>query len=154
MTVYDFTTQLAHGADGEAKLDAYFSKWYTIRHATRIEQRCGIDRVFSRPGGLFKVEYKTDTTAASTGNAFVETVSVDTFGKPGWAYASEADYLIYYIPGPEAIYIIAFATLRKHLARWVKSYPVRKIPNKSYHTHGILVPLDEFERIAEKVDSL
>jgi hypothetical protein len=154
MTVYDFTTQLHAGADGEARLDAYFAKWYTIRHATRIEQRCGIDRVFSRPGGHFKVEYKTDATAASTGNAFVETVSVDTIRKAGWAYASEADYLIYYVPGPETIYIVAMPALRRELARWKATYPLRKIPNKDYHTHGLLVPLDEFERIAERVDSL
>jgi len=154
MTVYDFTTQLNQGADGEAKLDAYFAQWYTIRHATRSEQRRGIDRIFVRPGGMFKVEYKADRKAGETGNAFVETISVDTANKRGWAYTSQADYLLYYVPGPETVYVIRFAKLRLQMAFWVQQHPARKIPNRGYHTHGLLVPLDEFEHIAEKVESL
>lgn len=151
---YDFTTQLTQGAEGERILDNYFANWFTIRHATRLEQRNGIDRIFTREGATYKVEYKTDTRASQTGNAFVETVSVDTAGKRGWAYTSEAEYLLYYVPGPETVYIIPFAQLRRHLTQWEQQYPTRKIPNRGYQTHGLLVPLDEFERIAQRVDSL
>lgn len=154
LPTYDFSAQLAQGETGERKLDAYFSRWFSIRPAKRAEQRRGIDRFFSRQGATYPVEYKTDARADETGNAFVETVSVDTVGKQGWAYTSEAEFLLYYVPGAEAVYIIPFTNLRQHLAQWVQSYPLRKIPNKGYCTHGILVPLTEFERIAQRVESL
>ena len=151
---YDFPTQLTQGADGEQLLDRYFATWFTIRHATRLEQRQGIDRIFSRQGATYKIEYKSDARANATGNAFIETVSVDTAGKRGWAYTSEADYLLYYVPGAEVVYIVPFLTLRQHLTQWAQQYPTRQIPNQGYHTHGLLVPLDEFERIAQRVESL
>ena len=31
---YDFHTQLATGEEGEARLDEYFARWYTIDPAT------------------------------------------------------------------------------------------------------------------------
>ena len=45
-------------------------------------------------------------------------------------------------------------TLRRCLPRWQRQYQARKIPNQGYCTHGLLVPLDEFERIAQRVESL
>lgn len=156
MSTYSFRTQLVNGAQGEARLDAWFGHWFTIRHATMEEQHRGIDRIFTRHdnGKCYAVEYKTDSRASSTGNAFVETVSVDTVGKPGWAYSSEADYLLYYVPVSEVIYIIPMVNLRQRLPQWQRQYQARKIPNQGYCTHGLLVPLDEFERIAQRVDSL
>ena len=32
---------------------------------------------------------------------------MDTAGKAGWAYNSQADYLVYYIPGDGLIYVLA-----------------------------------------------
>jgi hypothetical protein len=52
------------------------------------------------------------------------------------------------------IYVIAFATLRKHLPRWQQKYPKRESLNRNYSTWGLLVPLDEFERIADVVISI
>lgn len=152
-TTYDFTTQLADGESGEDYLDRKFSRWYTIRPATRLEQRQGIDRWYTRirNGETFAVEYKTDRTAGRTGNAFIETVSVDTANKPGWAYTSQARYLIYRIPDPEAIYIIPMAEIRYRVDKWRATYPERTIPNDTYNTIGTLVPLDEIERIAAAV---
>lgn len=154
--VYDFDKQLARGDKGEAFLDAFFSRHYHITRATRAQQREGIDRFFvsKETGSRMSVEYKTDTTAARTHNAFVETVSVDTTGRPGWAYASKAEYLIYYIPGDELIYVMPFAVLRKQLPRWVQEHKPKAIPNRGYKTHGICVPLDEFERYADVVISV
>lgn len=150
--MYNFNKQLAKGEDSEAKLDTIFALDYIIERVNRDLQRKGIDRIFTRKrtGAVLKIEYKTDWTAAKTGNAFVETVSVDRENKPGWAYSSQADRLIYYIPGDELIYIIAFAILRAQLAAW-KKYKTRSIPNDGYNTIGILVPLREFEHIAEQV---
>lgn len=153
MSTYQFDKQLSVGEHGEGRLDAFFAQWFVIRVATRQEQRRGIDRIFTRhaDGRVYAIEYKTDHTAGKTGNAFVETVSVDTANKPGWASRSEADLLIYYVPEDRLIYVIDFSHLRAHLPVWKKRYPQRSIPNQGYHTHGILVPLKEFEQIAIQV---
>lgn len=151
---YQFDAQHADGLAGEAFLDALFSRWYRIRPATAAQQRRGIDRWFRTATRRLAVEYKTDHTAARTGNAFVETVSVDTTHKPGWIYTSQADYLVYYIPPDGLVYVLRFAVLRRELARWVALYPVRRIPNEGYHTHGLLVALWEFEAHSEAILSV
>jgi hypothetical protein len=154
MTYYPFHTQQAQGEAGEAVLDRFFSRWYRIIPASAQHQRRGIDRVFVAGTRRIAVEYKSDSTAARTGNAFVETVSVDTAGKPGWVYTSQADFLVYFIPPDDLVYVLRPATLRKALPGWLRRYPVRAIPNAGYHTHGVLVPLDEFERLAQAIYSL
>ena len=153
--MYDFKKQLAAGEQSEAMLDNFFAQWYSITPVGMAEQRQGIDRIFTRTDGTtFPIEYKTDWTASKTGNAFVETVSVDTANKPGWAYSSKARYLIYYVPGDGLIYVIEFSKLRSHLRRWENQYQARSIPNQGYHTKGLLVPLVEFEKIAKQVISI
>lgn len=154
--IYDFRQQLHQGQAGEHRLDQFFSEWYDIAPVGMEQQRQGVDRMFKRKdnGTTYKVEYKTDKTASSTGNAFVETVSVDTANKPGWAYSSQSDYLVYFLPEDLLIYVIAFDRLRSHLPQWAKCHRTRRIPNKGYHTVGLLVPLDEFEKIATQVISL
>lgn len=139
---YDFDRQLAEGEAGEAFLDEFFRRrGHTVRPATREEQRQGIDRFIITPAGReMKVEYKTDHVAARTGNAFVETVSVDTAGKMGWALTSQADYLVYFIPG-QMIVVLPLRSLRWALPGWMREYPVRTAANNGYTTHGLLVPL-------------
>lgn len=137
-------------------LDRYFARWYRILAATPDEQREGIDRWFyalRRPRS-FAIEYKTDWTASRTGNAFIETVSVDTRDRAGWAYTSAADLLLYYLPGRASIYVLALTALRYRLPFWTQQYPIREIPNDGYHTHGLLVPLDELARSAQRVLSV
>lgn len=153
---YNFATKLHEGQKHEQFLDEFSATWYDIREVSREEQGRGIDRIFveKATGEIVKVEYKADTTASRTGNAFVETVSVDTANKRGWAYTSQADWLLYYLPGDGLIYLFEFATLRQHLPRWTKQYPTRAIPNAGYKTIGLLVPLAEFERHADKVINL
>jgi hypothetical protein len=150
---YTFDAQKAKGDSGESFLDCWFAIDYEVCPATRQEQRRGIDRIFiqRRTGQRFRVEYKTDYKAAETGNAFVETVSVDTAGRAGWAYSSQSDYLIYYIPADGLIYVLALEVLRCELPRWLREYPHRAAQNEGYATHGVLVPLDEFEKHAEVV---
>ena len=153
--IYRFDRQLAAGQQGEAALDEVFRAWFTITPATPAEQRQGIDRWFvDARGRRLAIEYKTDAAAARTGNAFVETVSVDTMHKPGWAHTSRADMLIYFIPPDGLIYALRVSRLRRALPRWERDYPTRQIPNDGYHTHGLLVPLDEFERLAVTVLSV
>jgi hypothetical protein len=149
MTTYDFDRQLAEGDRGETFLDAFFrARGHAIRRATLEEQRQGIDRVFTTPEGrVSRVEYKTDYLSAKTGNAFIETVSVDSQGKMGWALTAQADYLIYYIPG-RAIYVLPFMSLHWALPRWIRECPAKAAQNRGYATHGVLVPLEEVAGLA------
>lgn len=151
---YGFKTKLAEGEAHERFLDRYFTRsGFRILPATHDEQRQGIDRWFANCPRrlLMAVEYKADSTASKTGNAFVETVSVDVDHKPGWAYTSQADRLIYYIPPDGLIYIVPFEVLRRKLPRWITMYPGRVVANQGYNTHGILVDLAEFEAAANAV---
>jgi hypothetical protein len=128
---YTFETQKARGDAGELFLDRWFAAEYEVQPAAPQEQRRGIDRVFThrQTGQRLAVEYKTNYKAAYTGKAFVETVSVDTAGRAGWAYESQADYLVYYIPGEGLIYVITLEVLRRELPRWVQAYPHRAAQN-------------------------
>jgi hypothetical protein len=42
------------------------------------------------------------------------------------------------------------AAIRAWLPFWLQTYEVREVPNNGYHTHGLLVPLEELERCAER----
>jgi hypothetical protein len=148
---YDFPTQLAEGQAHELHLDEFFKQFNVeIRPATMDEQRQGIDRFFQfeRTGSVDSVEYKADSIAGKTGNAFIETVSVDATNKPGWAVASKAQYLVYLVTEPETIYLITMAQIRSHLPRWQQQYPTKAAQNNGYRTWGVVVPVSELERIA------
>ena len=146
---YTFKTQHGIGQSQERILDAHFRREYQVIHVPRNYQRQGIDRWFlSDDGGTVTVEYKADYTAARTGNAFIETVSVDSRNVPGWAYSSQADVLVYFIPPTKIILSICFQHLREHLPQWLQQYPTRSIPNAGYNTIGLLVPLRKLEAIA------
>lgn len=110
------------------------------------EKAEGYDRIFQYPGGTeYKMEYKTDFQASVTGNVFIETVSMDIYDKPGWAYTSKADYLIYYIPGASKLLVIPARTIRLKIERWKSMYPELRVENKGYCAYGVIVPLVEFE---------
>lgn len=151
---YGFATQLALGEQYERRLDEFFSQWAVdIRPATAEEQRQGIDRFFTHraSGTVDAMEYKADDKAGRTGNAFVETVSVDVTGKPGWAVASQARFLVYLVVEPEAIYLVSMRQLRAALPRWRAAYPEVAAQNDGYRTLGLLVPLHELDRVAVMV---
>ncbi|MEZ4614513.1 MAG: hypothetical protein R2867_03220 [Caldilineaceae bacterium] len=153
---YEMRKQLHKGEAAEAALDRHFADRFHVVAATRKQQRQGIDRIFTQraSGQIYTMEYKTDWTAARTGNAFVETISVDREGIPGWVYTSHAEWLVYFVPANFTIYLIAFADLRARLPHWLATYkPSPPIPNRGYNTHGILVPLAEFACIASRIES-
>lgn len=151
--IYDFATQLARGQEHERKLDAIFASEYDISPVGMDKQRMGIDRRYVRKsdGREFWVEYKADSKAGKTGNAFVETISVDTANKPGWAVSSTADILVYLVVEPETIYCISFQRLRARLPVWKRKFREVASMNHEYNTLGLLVPLAEFEQIADLV---
>jgi hypothetical protein len=154
---YQMKTQLSKGEEAETFIDALFAVDWEISPVSREQQRQGIDRVFTsrKTGRQHSVEYKTDWTAGRTDNVFVETVSVDSEDKPGWAYASRAEWLFYYIPGKNLLCVTDFVALREQLPRWIAEYPpAPPIPNEGYNTLGILVPLEEFCKYCKRVINL
>jgi len=154
MSVYGFDAQLAQGEQYERVLDAFFAGLGArISPVSRDDQRRGIDRMWFDPvdGRTWTVEYKADSLAGRTGNAFIETVSVDSEQRPGWAYSSQAALLVYLVTEPQTIYVISMARLRRQLARWSAVYRTAQAANNGYNTHGLLVPLHELERIAAVV---
>lgn len=155
MTTYLFDTQLTKGEEAERELDARYASAFVIMPVSRDGQRCGIDRIWTRhaDGKALRVEYKADFAAFRTGNAFVETVSVDTTGKGGWALTSQADLLAYYVVGGGLVYFIYMDKIRHTLPRWKMQYRLVSASNNGYKTWGLLVPLREFEALAHYIDS-
>lgn len=153
---FSFREQLAKGEEAERFLDGYFDDRFKVLPVTREGQRKGIDRVFidRQTHEHARVEYKTDWRAQATRNAFIETVSVDSQEKRGWAYTTQADLVFYYVPGEELVYVLQPAVIRQCLPAWQQRYRAAKARNEGYYTHGVLVPLHELERCAKEVISL
>ena len=87
-----------------------------------------------------------------TGNALIETISVDTDGRPGWAYTSRATLLVYLVTEPQTIWRDQHGTAAASVTAVVGGLSdCAQAINDGYSTHGLLVPLDELERIAAAV---
>lgn len=149
--MHDFDEKLREGEGFERVLDRYFSTEYTVTPVSDLMQRQGHDRMF-RPftgGDSFGVEYKADSKAARTNNAFIETQSVE--GRTyGWALTAKAHTLVYYIPPRCIAYWVPFARLRAALPEWRERYPVKAAENATYNTLGVIPPLWELARVATK----
>ncbi|MDQ3562708.1 MAG: hypothetical protein M3436_00735 [Pseudomonadota bacterium] len=147
---HSFQAKLRQGEAVERDLDEHFSERYSIRRVSMDDQRNGIDRVFTdrESGERFRVEYKADWRATDTGNAFIGTVSVDTTGVQGWALTSQADWVVYALPPLRKYLLIRLAELRAALTEWCENYPTAGAKNRDYTTHGVLVPLMEFAKLA------
>lgn len=156
---YSFVEQLEKGQKAERILDEYFSKWYLIADVSMDTQRKGIDRIFTRQAfsepiqPTINVEYKADEKTQSTGNVFIETMSVMEMGKYGWAWTSQADMLVY-LAIPDTIYIVPPVKIREIIPEWTKTYGVRTVRNKAYKSCGIPVPEEEFAKICSSVRRL
>ena len=133
------------------KLDNFFSQWYTIVEMPRDIDKIGIDRIWidKDTGIRYSVEYKSDRTAANTNNAFVETISVDRDNKPGWAYTCSAQFIAYYVPPLNKVWLMSTIAIKNQVDEWKKMYPIKSCPNKDksgngYTTYGVTVPLTIF----------
>jgi hypothetical protein len=139
-------------------LDRYFEdQGWRIERTTAHEERTlhlG-DRRFHRDGACYLVEYKSGLQTAQTGNVFLETISVDTAGIPGWVYTCQADYLLYAAILNHIILVFEPSRLRteienlKHMFREVQT---GRGQNRGYNTHGVIVPLSYAEQhLASKI---
>lgn len=154
--MYLFADKLHEGEEYERVLDEFFSSIFDVKHVSMNAQKSGIDRVFTnRTTNIsYSIEYKADSTAARTGNMFLETISVDTTNKPGWACTSCAQLLVYYIPPLDKAYLVSMLTIKTLVPTWAETYSKKPIPNDGYNTIGVLVPLTEFEQHCWKVYQL
>ena len=150
--MYRFDAQLQAGKAGETMLDRIFGAFFHIAKANPLQQRRGIDRVMTGKEQRQRIflEYKTDTTAATSGHAFIE---LEYGGKPGWALTSEADFLAYMVRG-KAIYVLRPATLRNRLSEWRDHFETKTIQNSTYGGTGLLVPLPYLAEISERIIGL
>ena len=155
---YDFNEQLNMGHKYEVILDEAISGSFGVQKVERVgmeEERRGIDRYFSMSDGRrLAIQYKADKTAGRTGNAFIETISVDNDKKEeaaGWAFTCEADYIFYFIIDEREIYVVRPQRIRRKLPFWLRRFEQRAIPNGDYKTIGVLVPLQELKAISETV---
>lgn len=160
---HHFFTSLKQGELGEAQLDKFFSKQWAIAPATIAQQNQGIDRCFYDLRSnqfAFTVEYKFDSMAAKTGNAFIELGSFGAIAKLGWVYTCSADRIFYTIAGDLLVYELNPVQVRAFLPGWLRKYSqsVKAVSNNRdgtfYSTIGLLVPLRELEAIAQQVVSM
>jgi len=148
---HSWEQKLKEGEIAEEYLDKYFQQWYEIYHANDAQQHNGIDRIFKTPksGLVWTVEYKADTAAATTGNAFIETMSVAEKNKAGWALTSQAQILVYFIPPNECGTMVSMYEIKKKLPYWLQNFSVRKALNETYHGEGVVIPLIELTRLGK-----
>ena len=151
--LHEFNKSLKTGQRYERVLDKVFSDRYSITPVSMDLQRLGIDRIFTsiKSRKRFSVEYKGDEKTQTTGNAFIETVSVDTDNKPGWAITSCAQILIYYVIGPNDIYISYMTEIKRLVSDWANKYEEKPAYNEGYKTLGLCVPIEEIEPISRVI---
>jgi len=150
---HDFDEKLEEGKKFEDEQDALYRRWWDIRPASPTEdRRDGIDRWFRWKDSRaeFSVQYKGDAKAADTAHKtlFIEFVSVDKSGTPGWACAGKAEVISIYVPRWKVAYWFDGQYLRA-LARlwWMHGYPERFAQNATYTSKGLSVPTKDLEGV-------
>lgn len=145
------TSQFKHGKDVEAYLDAFFrARGWTIWQTTPYEERvlCIGDRHYQKDGVTLRIEYKSGIQSGFSGNIFLEILSVDRQGVPGWVYTCKADFIFYAALLNHKILIFKPQALREcieYLKAMFSQNRTRHQQNAGYNTHGVLVPLDYAE---------
>ena len=146
MKTYNFTNKLKEGQQYEKDIFAHLKKdnW-RVKIADREQQSQGIDCIISKENLTYAIEIKSDTKASKTGNIFIETISVDTQNKKGWAYTTQSDFIFYYLPLDLIVYILNSKWVTNSVQSWEHRFPKRIINNQEYNTVGLLIPLWFFE---------
>jgi hypothetical protein len=158
--VHGFDERLADGQQGEEFVRQWLGRWGTVAMVTDMPtQRRGIDMYLLPHNGseAITIEVKTDIRAKETGRAYIETASVvtpDGVQKMGWLYTSEADRLVYYIPGQE-ILVLHLGSIKLELVdnQWQK-YMFATAENEGYRSQGLLMPLHLLREIAAYKEKL
>ena len=137
-------SDLVRGEAGEDLVHNHMSQWYLITLTEkRVDQRNGIDAIYEskQTGDTFTVEVKTDEMAGTTGNVFIEVISVDYPTKSGWVWTCKADKLLYWLPRQKQILIFELSQLQLHIREWTTRYGIKAVQNDGYQTYGCPVPI-------------
>lgn len=151
---YDFEEKRAEGEAWGRVIDEYLRRMYDVEPVRAGDDRAGLDRLVRRLHGRaaapIRVEYKADTVGGLSGNAFIETRSVDEKAL-GWLATSQADELLYYLPILGRAYRVAMPRLREAGLTWMDTFRTVSVPNAGYSTYGVIVPLAKVAEIADAV---
>lgn len=146
---------IARGVAGEKLVQEWMAQWWHVVRVTDIDrQRIGIDFDVTDGKHSWTVEVKSCSQGDTTGNIFLETVSVaGTNGretKLGWLHTCQADWLYYLLVHSRRLFVCRTDALRMAMPVW-QAYPEKTVENVKYHGRGYVVPVDVFERHAEMV---
>lgn len=146
--VHDFKVQVDDARAYEAAIDRVFSQWYDIEPVPLAINKIGIDRLWTSKTTRvrYSVEYKTDWKTSETGNAFIETVSVDENNKPGWGYTCSAQLIVYYVPQWSRAFLVPTIAVKNSIEGWRARFKEKAAQNQGYKTLGVPVPWSEFKR--------
>jgi hypothetical protein len=146
-STHGFNQKIKQSEEDNKALDKFFSQWYDILRMELPVDKIGIDRLWTDKERRvrYSVEYKADRRTAETGNAFVETVSVDKTNAPGWVYTCAAQFLVYYVPQWNKAWVMSTIAIKNKVDDWKKKYKTYPAANENgYQTFGIAVPFKEF----------
>lgn len=146
--VHLFAESLAIEARWAPALDRWLGQYYRVVRSSLDDDRAGVDRWLTRPdGSVVGVDYKIDVRSAETGRYFVELISNDERGSPGWAVKpSRATFILFFTP-PRDVVVVDLDRLRAAVEIWKDQYRRRAAANKTYQTIGICVPRAEVEAV-------
>ena len=153
MTYHDFTEKLNEGLEAEDAVEDWLrGRFPDATDITRVPidvQKFMGDIWVWHGDSHISFEIKVDTAAERTGNAFIEYVSVDRTGAPGWALTSMADRILYIVGGK--MYSFSPDEVRRKLPFWFRRFRSAKAVNKDYVGWGLLVPLVELRELCVSV---
>lgn len=160
--MHSINRSLPYGQRNELRLDSMAQSLAYKTHYHKSLEKVGIDRIWEKDGHYWSVEYKTDQKTATTGNVFIETVSVDMANKPGWAISSKAEILVYFMPGlfgADIASLVFMSNLRAQIETWKRTFRTVGVANSGmfggyYTTYGVLVPLGTFMDCCHEVIQL
>lgn len=90
---------------------------------------------------VIRVQVKAERRVHETGNVFVEVVSNDRKGTPGWARCRGNAHRFYLLaPGLGLIWRVDQDELIRVTPTWERQYRTAPSPNPGYNTLGVLVP--------------
>ena len=154
MKTHEFGASNNIGKWGEGVIKAFLMSRSDIRRYQDVSdvesyQRMDIDGIIHLPSGhRQKIEIKTDTY--TTGNIFFETESCVEYNTPGCMYKTKADFLYYYLPGYDKVYVLQmdkyriWFKLHKHMFKYHTF--INKKKSGDTHSGGYAIPIEYLEK--------
>ena len=149
-SIHKFDEELEYSLDAEESkyLDSVYKQTFPELKdiefmETREEQRKGIDKkLYFENGATITFEEKKRRVAY--GDILLEIWSVWEKRIEGWLYTSQADYISYFIPSSQKLYILPLLLIRKAWTRnqeqWTDQYRELRAKNEGYTTLSRAIP--------------